>query len=102
MSAGQQFHNRAPAVADQRLGLQQLHTVTGGRPADGSVMTADVTWMACQTTVGGLQPVRMVPCRSVTDTRLLPACTKHTRGLSTSGNWQGSHLRLISVIVCER
>jgi len=26
----------------QTFGIQQLHTATGGRPADGSVMTADV------------------------------------------------------------
>jgi len=26
----------------QRFGLQQLHTATGGHPADGSVMTVDV------------------------------------------------------------
>jgi len=35
----------------RRLGLQQLHTATGGHPADGSVMTAGAAWMACQTTV---------------------------------------------------
>jgi len=35
-------------------------------------MSADVAWMAYQTTVGGLQPDKMVPCRSVTDTRPSP------------------------------
>ena len=49
----------------RRLGLQQLHTVTGGHPADGSVMTADVAWTACQTTIGGLQPDRIVPCHAI-------------------------------------
>jgi len=48
--------------------LQQLHTVIGVHPADGSVMTADVVGTACQTNVaglGGLQPDRMVSCRAL-------------------------------------
>jgi len=65
-----------------------LHTATGGRPADGSVMTVGVAWTACQTTIRGLQSDKMVPCSSVTDTRPSPACTEHARGLSTSGNWR--------------
>jgi len=75
----------------RRLGLQQLHTATGGHPADGLMMTADVVGTACQTTVRGLQPGGMVPCRSVSDrpARLSPACIglQNTLGwLSTSGN----------------
>ena len=81
----------------RRLGLQQLHTVTGGHPADGSVMTADVAWMACQTTVAGLQPDRMVLCHSVTDTRPSPACTGYARG--AFNQWK---LASVSVIWSER
>jgi len=81
MSAGRLFHNRAPAVANVRSPTVAVIT-------DGSVMTADVAWMACPTTVGGLQPDRMVLCHSVTDTRPSPACTGYARGLSTSGNWR--------------
>jgi len=51
----------------QRLGFQQLHTATGGHPADGSVMAADVAGTAYQTTIEGLQPDRMVRCRSVSN-----------------------------------
>jgi len=54
------------------FGLQQLHTVTGGHPADGSEMIAGVVWTAHQLDVGDLQPDRMVLCRSVSDIRLLP------------------------------
>jgi len=56
MSVGKLFHNRGPAVAKTWSPTVLLHSVSGGHPADGSVMTADVAWMACQTTVGGLQP----------------------------------------------
>ena len=81
----------------RRLGRQRLHTATGGRPADWSVMTADVAWTACQTTVGGLQSDKMVPCRSVTDTRPSPACTEHTRG--ALNQWK---LASVSVMWYER
>ena len=68
----------------RRFGLQQLHTGTGGHPADGSVMTADVVWTACQKNVAGLQPDRMASWRSVSDTRLSPACTNTLRGFHPS------------------
>jgi len=84
MSGGKLFHNRAPAVVKARSPtVAHSDWRTSSSPADGSVMTADVAWMACQTTIGGLQLGRMVPCRSVRNTRLLPACTEHAEGLST-------------------
>ena len=41
-------------------------------------MSADVAWTAYQTTVGGLQSDKIVPCSSVTDTQASPACTGST------------------------
>jgi len=70
-----------------RLSHQQLCTATGEHPFGVSVRIADVVLTAYRTNVAGLQPGSMVPCRSVSDRRSLPAWTVHALVLSASGNW---------------